>query len=66
MRTSGKEMKMNMYRIQDLGSIMCGYFCIYMINEMCKGRKWYGALCEFDPNNYNKNDKIVMKKLQII
>ena len=30
MQTSGKEIKMSMYRIQELGSIMCGYFCIYM------------------------------------
>ena len=39
MQTSGKERKWNRYmRIQDLESIMCGYFCIYMINEMCEGR----------------------------
>ena len=63
MQTSGKKMKMSMYRIQELGSIMCGYFCIYMINEMCEGREFYDALLEFDPVNYNKNDKTVIKKM---
>ena len=63
MQTSGKEMKMSMYRLQELGSIMYGYFCMYMIYEMCKGREFYDALLEFDPVNHNKNDKTVMKKL---
>lgn len=62
----GKEIIRNTYRIQALNSIMCGYFCIYIIDEMCKGRKFYDVLLEFDPNKYRVNDMIVMRKLNLI
>jgi hypothetical protein len=58
---SNKEIKINTYRIQALDSMMCGYFCIYMINEMCKGKQFYDVLLEFDPNNYKKNDQLISK-----
>ena len=33
-----KNIKTNIYRIQANGSIMCGYFCIGLINFMLKGK----------------------------
>jgi hypothetical protein len=61
----GREILMNTYRIQALDSMMCGYFCIYMINEMCKGKTFYDVLLEFDPNNYKKNDQLILKHLNL-
>jgi hypothetical protein len=60
MYDSNTEILINTYRIQALDSMMCGYFCIYMINEMCKGRQFYDILLEFDPNNYKKNDQLIL------
>ena len=59
MQSSNKKIKYNIYRIQALGSIMCGYFCIYIIDEMCKGREFYDVLVDFDPNDYVGNDSLI-------
>jgi hypothetical protein len=59
MKSSGKNIITNIYRIQALNSIKCGYFCIYMIDEMCKGRKFYDVLLDFDPNDFKLNDNLI-------
>ena len=40
---------------------MCGYFCIAFIDFMLKGKSLldYANLCS--PNNYEKNDKMILK-----
>ena len=54
----------NIYRIQVYDSIMCGYFCIGFIDFMLK----YKSLLEYtnllSPNDYEKNDKIILKHFQ--
>ena len=55
----------NIYRIQAYDAIMCGYFCIGFIDFMLKGKslfKDYTIL--FSPNDYKKNDKIILKYFQ--
>jgi hypothetical protein len=47
------------YRIQAINSIMCGYFCIYVAEELLKGKKIYNILLEFDPLNFNLNNLII-------
>ena len=63
MKTSRKPVIMNIYRIQDINSILCGYFCIYFINELLKGKEFHKILLEFNPSNYKQNDQIVITKL---
>ena len=44
---------------------MCGYFCIGFIEFMLKGKSLlleYAYL--FSPNDYEKNDKIILKCFQ--
>ena len=57
-----KNVKANIYRIEAHDSIMCGYFCIGFIDCMLKGK----SLLEywFSPNEYKKNDKIILKYFQ--
>ena len=57
-----KNVKAYIYRIQARDSIMCGYFCIGFIDCMLKGK----SLLEysFSPNEYKKNDKIILKYFQ--
>lgn len=63
MKTSGKEIIRNMYRIQAKKSVMCGYYCIDFFNNVKRFTDW---LLDFDPKNYSKNDWIVKKHLNLI
>ena len=57
-------MKTNIYRIQAYDSIACGYFCIRFIDFMLKGKSLPFKAKLFSPNNYEKNDKIILKYFQ--
>ena len=61
---ANKNIITNIYRIQACDSIMYGYFCIGFIDFMLKGKSLqdYGNL--FSPNDYEKNDKIILKLFQ--
>ena len=55
-----KNVKTNIYRIQAYDLIMCRYFCIAFIDFMLKGK----GLLDYTKNDYDKNDKIVLKCFQ--
>ena len=59
-----KNMITNIYRIQAYDSIMCGYFCIGFIDFMLKGKSLLDYTNLFSPNDYEKNDKIILKYFQ--
>ena len=50
----------NIYRIQAYNSIMCGYFCIGFIDFMFKGKSLLDYTNLFSPNDFEKNDKIIL------
>ena len=54
----------NIYRIQIYDSIMCGYFCIGFIDFMLKGKSLLEYTNLFSSNDYEKNDKIILKYFQ--
>ena len=54
----------NVYRIQAFVLIMCGYFCIGFINFMLKGKSLLDYTNSFSPNEYEKNDNIILKYFQ--
>ena len=39
---------------------MCGYFCIGFIDFMLKGKILLDYMNSFSPNDYEKNDKIIL------
>ena len=43
---------------------MCGYFCIGFIDFMSKGKNFLDYTNLFFPNEYEKNDKIILKYFQ--
>ena len=43
---------------------MCGYFCIGFLDFMLKGKSLLGYENLFSPNDYKKNDKIILKYFQ--
>ena len=50
----------NIFRIQGYDSVMCGYFCIGFINYMFIGKSVTGHTNLFSPNNFKKNDSIIL------
>ena len=55
----------NIYRIQVYDSIMCGYFFIEFIDLMLKGKSLLDYTNLSSSNVYEKNDKIILKYLNI-
>ena len=55
-----KNIKTNIFRIQANDSIMCGYFCIGFIDFMLKGKNLTEYTNLFPPNNFKKNDDIIL------
>ena len=43
---------------------MCGYFCIGFIDFILKGRSLLKYRNLISPNEYKKNDKIILKYFQ--
>ena len=54
-----KNIKTNIFRIQAYDSIMCGYFCIGFIDFMLAGKTAQHKNL-FSPNNFKKNDDIIL------
>ena len=57
---NNKNIKTNIFRIQAYDSIMCGYFCIGFIDFMLKGKTLTEYTNLFSPNNFKKNDNIIL------
>ena len=51
----------NIFRIQDIESIMCGFYCIAFIEHMLAGKTLLDYTNVFSPNDYKKIDKIIYK-----
>ena len=54
----------HIYRLQAYDSVMCGYFCIGFIDFMLKGKSLLEYTNLFSPNDYEKNDKTILKYFQ--
>ena len=56
-----KIIKTNIFRIQAYDSVMCGYFCIGFIDFMLAEKALIEFTNLFSPNNFKRNDDIVLK-----
>ena len=54
----------NIYRIQAYNLLMHGHFCIGFIDFMLKGKILLDYTTAFSSNDYEKNDKIILKYFQ--
>ena len=57
---NNKNIKANIFRMQAYDSIMCGYFCIGFIGFMLAGKTLTEHTNLFSPNNFKKNDDIIL------
>ena len=55
-----KNIKTSIFRVQAYDSVMCGYFCIGFIDFMFKGKTLTQYANVFSPNNFEKNDDIIL------
>ena len=56
-----KNIKTNIFRIQEYDSLMCGYFCIGFIDFMLAGKTLTEFTNLFSPNNFKRNDDVILK-----
>ena len=54
-----KNIKSNIFRIQDCNSIMCGYVCILFIEFMLDNKSLTDFTNLFSPWSFLKNDEII-------
>ena len=59
-----KKIITNIYRTQAYNLIMCGYFYIGFIDFMLKGKILLDYKNLFSPNEFEKNEKIILKYFQ--
>ena len=59
-----KSIIINIYRVPPYDSIMRGYFCIGFIDFRSKGKRLLEYTNSLSPNDYEKNDKIILKYFQ--
>ena len=57
---NNKSIIANNFRIQAYNSVMCEYFCIGFINYMFVGKSLKGYTNLFSPNNFKKNDDMIL------
>ena len=53
-------------QIQNLLTTTCGYFCLFFLNEMNKGRSYYDSLKVFNSHNTMENEKYIENYFKII
>ena len=61
-----KHIMTNVYTIQAYDSIMYEYFCIGFIDFLLKGKSLLNYTNLFSSNDYDKNDKIMLKYFQLL
>ena len=62
--TGDKNIITNIYRIKAYDLVMCGYFCIEFIDFMLIVKKVLNYTIIFSLNEYQINDKIILKYYQ--
>ena len=55
-----KNIKANIFRVQENNSIMCGYFCIGFIDFMLAVKKLTDYTNLFSPHDFKKNDNLIL------
>ena len=55
-----RNIKANIFRVQAINSMMCGYFCIGFIDFMLMGKILIDYTNLFSPYDFNKNDSIIL------
>ena len=63
-KIGNKNIKSNIFRIQDDYSTMCGYFCILFIEYMLNNKNLTDYTNLFSSYDFKKNDEIIKRYFQ--
>ena len=55
-----KNIKANIFRVQANNSVICGYFCIGLIDFMLSGKKLTDFISLISPHDFKKNDNTIL------
>lgn len=61
MKTSGKKIIYNSSQLQGLKNTTCGYYCMYVITELNKGKSYYDVLYQLKQLPVEDNDLYIIK-----
>lgn len=51
----------NSTQYQDLMSVLCGYYCLYFVNESNKGKSYYEILRPFSHTDTQFNERLIVE-----
>ena len=54
----------NSTQYQDLNSVLCGYWCLYFVNESRKGRSYYEIVRPFSHTDTQFNERLIVEYFQ--
>ena len=60
-KARNKNIISNIFRLQAYDSIICGHYCIEFINYMLKGKTSLDYTNLFSPNDFKKNERIIIR-----
>lgn len=61
LKQNKKQVKYNNSELQMMESIMCGYYCIYVLDKLAKGHNIYDILMKFQQSPEVFNEKLIRK-----
>ena len=61
----GKDLMVNIYRVQDAKSVLCGYYCIKFLDFMFDGKTLMDFTSLFSPHDFKENEKIILRLFDI-
>ena len=54
----------NSTQYQDLNSVLCGYWCLYFVNESRKGKSYYEIVRPFSHSDTQFNERLIIEYFQ--
>lgn len=64
LKTSGKQIAYNFTQYQALGSSLCGYYCLFVLEELAKGRPYEDVLLDFSYNP-DENERFIIEHFSL-
>jgi hypothetical protein len=61
LKSSGKKIVYNNGQIQAISSVLCGYYCIYILDKLNQGKSYESILSKFDDNGSSSNEYLMKK-----
>lgn len=63
--TSGKQIAYNNSQIQPIASVTCGFYCIYVLRELDKGREFVDVLNDFT-HDTDENEQMIQRHFNLM